>query len=166
MVTLVNQDSYLDQIKDPVLSASVYFGQEATGLEGKKLCDMIKQSCSSSQEVPLPYTMEDSIWDYVNRPITKEVFDVLLRYYENNQRCYLDTGDKQKLKELEYWFIQVVEPKPLDESPYHWLERENTKLKGHSWYADKKTHKIVRIPTYIMNQIVENNKQVNLMVRS
>lgn len=158
-LTIVEDDSYLKDVTDPVLKATVYFGRVNTGLEGKGICEIISQVNSGQTEL---YMLDEDPWEFVNRPITKEAFDILLRYYENNQQYYFDHDDWDELLKLEMWFLQVVEPKPEHRCDHDdWFEREKTKLKGYTWYSLHPVRSKLKIPGYIMKQVHQNNIQIS-----
>jgi hypothetical protein len=82
----------------------------------------------------------------VKGKVTPKVFEQALQIYENNQVYYQDrieAGDleigqiSQHLTELEFWFIQIIEPKPRRDEIPSWRAREQNKLKlGVSGYCD------------------------------
>ena len=122
------------------------------GLEGKILSESILKTNSVLLE---KWESDMDIWEFVNRPISKEAFKVLLRYYKNNQDYYLQEKDDLNLFELEQWFIQVVEPPSTPRK--EWSLREKFKLEnGYTWYSGRDLANKIRQPRYVMKQVKEN----------
>lgn len=156
------------KILGSILDADVYFGREYNGLAGKDLSEKIA-SCNSGQG-GLMYLSVDPVL-YTNNLLTQEIYDVLLRLYENNQMILMSKDTKvnvdtlAKLTNLESWFIQIIEPKPHRdiEEIKEWTEREKCKLNGYSAYCDHELRKKIKIKTEIMDQVRTNYNNMKTM---
>lgn len=83
---------------------------------------------------------------YICRIVSKEEFNFLLSFYENNQRYIMENlkeTKRQRLINLESWFILIIEPRPVVyEDIEDWKKREYSKIKGKSPYQNPKLKKI------------------------
>jgi hypothetical protein len=90
----------------------------------------------------------------VGGKVSVTVFEEALSIYENNQVYYQDRIDdhsisidaiKAGLTELERWFANIPEPKPVDDVEA-WREREiQRQTKGLTAYCDPELHKYIRL---------------------
>lgn len=139
-----------------ILDADVYFGREYNGLEGKAVSEKIlSANCEKPELIYL--TSDPSL--YTNRFLDQQSYDILLRLYENNQMIYMmdDKANKEALNNLEAWFIQIIEPIPINEDDKkEWIEREKLKLKGYCGYCDHDIRKKIHIPREVMEQVTRN----------
>lgn len=118
-----------------------YHSSEEQEDTGKGLCDTIANCCT---EMELSYLDEDPAYYMRNRELTHQEFRHALDVYTNNQDYYLDIKDYNALVGLEYWFLHVIEPVPLEQdyTQYlEWLQRELFKRDGCSYSCCKKAKK-------------------------
>lgn len=134
---------------DPMMNASFYLNNgnnTNVSTHMKSLSKNIKGLQHQYKNILKPIPSDRSM-------VKKNRFDELLSIYENNQVYYQEQMDdatldieviKQKLTELEHWFMAVVEPKPTDDVE-GWMKRENSKiLTGYSPYCDPELHTYIK----------------------
>jgi hypothetical protein len=130
--------------------------KDSSGLKGEEISKKISQHNTRKGGSSL-MVLQSDLNLYVSTTIDINTFNILLKYYENNQDYYIERSDYQKLKELEMWFIQVVEPPPFDNSErMEWSKREACKLKGYTWYCNHSVRKKVKISGKIMKEVRDN----------
>lgn len=100
---------------------------------------------------------------YVLNPwLTYEEFLQALEIYRSLQAQYLSDRDNEKLKGLETWFTNVIEPTPDDKNERkHWLSREMTKKQGHTYYCDTQAKKIVYVSVNEWKKVIQLVTAIN-----
>lgn len=86
----------------------------------------------------LPINMDDMGRYQNNRDLTYDEFQYIVSIYSTNQDHYCDKNDKKNLRELELWFLQVIEPIPEDDEDLAaWLKRELSKKCGYTYNCSR-----------------------------
>lgn len=104
--------------------------------------------------------------EYVCRmDLSEEMFDEILLVYENNQKYYSASGRIDDLCDLEYWFVHVIEPAPKSGDLDSWVEREEHKVRGFSYYCSDACKRLVNIGDRDFRAIVRNIQRVKDVAR-
>lgn len=106
------------------------------------------QQYKQSQPIRQPLDLPDKI----GKRISLIDWEEYLSIYEYNQSVYLEDYEEirkgEKLQNLEQWFYNIDEPKPLIKNVANkreWEEKYNFKIThGYSWYADNNAKKYLR----------------------
>lgn len=137
--------------EEPTSEVPVYGSSEklfAQAAVGKKMCDAIKEHNAKPAEPPIPVIRHIG-------EVSHELFRTLLSNYEQEQNFY---DDLSYLQWLEQWFIQVIEPKPVDPAEEgDWKERELFKRNGYTCYCNPDLSERVKITDMTLMQEVEAN---------
>jgi len=175
----VDDDDTEVDTHDPIYTAPIYFlapNQELTGRQGMAMSEIIKEANHAPTKIKVP---PQPLKSYINRlDLTTEEFKDCLKVYEDNQGYMSDNGMKDKLRSLETWFIQVIEPPPRrrprmsseDRADMRlelgeWREREMSKIAGYSYYCDHKLRKSCKVDHRIMLQVKKNMRAIDVGYR-
>lgn len=102
--------------------------------------------------------------------VRADIFETALSIYENNQVYYQDRIDdktlteddiRTNLNELEYWFMQIIEPRPKTDVAEWSLREKNKVIHGRSGYCDETLHDwVAPAPTDIRDAITRYHTQI------
>ena len=153
--------------KDSLLKASVIFvdplSEERRYLQESKVEETIKSVAKiNSQNHVSNFVDVPRIARYPNYDAYVSAIEV----YEHNQMCILERIEMQQvtddliryINELESWFIQIVEPLPLDPINHQkWYEREKYKIEHHTtFHCDDTIRAYVTLPESITASVKSN----------
>lgn len=135
---------------DPLLTATIYLNN--TDRDDKYVANKMRTITEHTMNLQKQYTNYYMEMPDISGDVDNDTFEELLLIYENNQVYYQDqiedgtmsfTIIKQKLIELEEWFMTINEPKPLDADEYQsWVERcQFKKEKGITMYCDPELYR-------------------------
>ena len=137
---------------DPILKASIYL-DFSKNKPYNYVSERMKSISKTTSELRNLYKTELKELPNLKNNVTQKQFDLALSVYENNQVYYQDRIDdksidletiKNKLTELEKWFININEPKQKDDIEA-WSIREKEKIKGISSYCDPELYSYIKI---------------------
>lgn len=139
---------------DPLLTTAIYL--DCTKQEDRDYNHVSNKMKSITNVISLhrKYLTQLKPIPNISGKVSHKDFEEALSIYENNQVYYQDRLDdksidvktiSQRLTELEYWFICIIEPKPLiQEDVQQWRDRELFKIKnGLTSYCDPEVHKYI-----------------------
>jgi len=134
---------------DPLLTAAIYL--DCTRPEDQDynhVANKMRAITNNTITLHKQYTNQLLQLPKIYGKVSIKLFEEALSVYENNQVFYQDTIDdksldiptiKQRLTELEHWFMCIIEPFSGGDKQEHeaWQERERFKIiKGISSYCD------------------------------
>lgn len=153
----VIDDETGDNKIDPLLKATIYLDlSKPEDKDYNHVANKMRSITNSTISLQKQYSNELRELPKVYGKVTHKIFENALSVYENNQVFYQDKIDdksldmsfiKEKLTELEYWFMCIIEPAPRvknEEEIKEWKEREKFKIsKGITSYCDPELYKYI-----------------------
>ena len=137
---------------DPILNATIML--DLTKSDYHHVANRMRSITENTINLQKQYTNELQPLLNISGHVSRKRFEEALGIYENNQVYYQDRMDdkkldintiKRSLTELERWFLNIIEPKPIDDVE-SWKEREEFKLtKGISSYCDPELHQHIQL---------------------
>lgn len=154
-----------DNTPDPIISIPIYLDLTPTSDQAyNHVAEHMRSIAETTKQLRGDIKTELKPVLAVKGRVSAKVFDQALEIYENNQLYYQDrieAGDLDPteigrgLTELEFWFVQIIEPKPRGDVEA-WKIRERNKVKlGISGYCDEELAKYIQpLPAAIRAFIV------------
>jgi hypothetical protein len=166
-IDVIPQKRQVDETVQIVMDASVYWNieQRFNLKENADRADQIAQIAREARILEPTPLLQLPSFNTVSLNIVQ--FSQALEIYENNQTHYAEqlTSANQvesdrligALSEMEWWFIQFIEPYTDDLE--NWIKREGQKLSGHSAYCDPTLCQHLNSPPLPVMNLVRGNYQ-------
>lgn len=161
----------IDESFDALLKATVYIDLDKDYEKYDFMAQKMRSIASGTLNLQKHFRNELKELVQISGYVNEECFEKVLEIYENNQVFYqekLEDGEmsvdmaKEKLTELERWFVCIIEPKPKSNSEVpDWILREEYKLNtGYSSYCDKELYcYITPISDHVKNYVRRCHRQ-------
>jgi len=184
-----NQMTDVSRIIDPItdgskvvslMNATVRFDYTKPGDPGYDLGSKMRSIAANVQQCHSKLKTDYKPIPLIEGLISYDEYEELLAIYENNQVYYQEKLDdmsisldeiKCGLTVLEYWFITIIEPEPLDKRDVDdWKNREKDKfIKRRSPYCDPLLYEYIDpAPIQIINTLktaeISREKQISLSI--